>query len=421
MNTITKQIVDRIDSTKGMPDFLDVLFGRHKQEALEGTPVVLFGAGGLGEELCTTLKSHGVQPLCFCDNNASRKGSLYHGLPVITFQELSASHRESLIVIASHKYMAPMTEQLLDHRFDEDRVLCKSFDAVSPIVFMYAMIGTQALLSNYKIQCRGRTILDTLLEHEQSLSDAYNLLADEHSRGLFIDKLALMASNGNFELFRHFILTYSQPVLQFGLGNYEGTPEDYFYFNNDVITLAPGEVYVDVGAYDGDTVDTFIKACLRFGVRYRRIHAFEPDPNCYQALLKNTADYENVLCYQTGVWSHTQVLRFTSSGIAMHDQAGTIDRTGDIEINVVSLDDFLKDEAVTFIKMDPGGNVIPEAIQGAATIIARHKPKLALGAYHGLESMFEIPILVHQICPAYRLYLRHNTYHLCDTDLFAVI
>ncbi len=115
------------------------------------------------------------------------------------------------------------------------------------------------------------------------------------------------------------------------------------------------------------------------------------------------------------------MLRFKSSGSAIHDQAGTIDDSGDIEIEVVSLDECLQGEKVTFIKMDPGGNVIPEAIQGAAGIIAQHKPKLALGAYHALESIFEIPLLVHRICPDYKLFLRHNTYHLCDTDLYATL
>jgi FkbM family methyltransferase len=421
MNIIARQIVKCIESHQDMPGFLDVLFGEHKQEALSGVPVVLFGAGGLGEELFSTLRSHGVSPVCFCDNNDSRRGGKYCGIPVIGFQELKESFRNSLIVISSHKYMGSMTDQLLKNGFSGDRVFCKTSDASAPIIFMYSMIGTQSLFSNYEQQCGSRTVFDTLLEHEQSLLDAYDLFADQHSKGLFISKLALMASNGNFELFREFIQSYSQPVLEFGYGNYDGTPEDYYYFNNDIISLSPDEVYIDVGAYDGDTVYTFVEACKKNGVDYARIHAFEPDPQCYQALLKNTADYKDVTCHRSGVWSRSQVLRFKSSENAIHDQAGTIDHSGDIEIEVVSLDDILQGERVTFIKMDPGGNVIPEAIQGAAGIIAQHKPKLALGAYHGLESMFEIPLLVHRICPEYKLFLRHNTYHLCDTDMYATL
>ncbi len=420
MNKILEKITERMESARGKPGFLDVLFGKHKQEALQGAPVVLFGAGGLGEELCSTLRSHGVNPVCFCDNNSSRKGSTYCGVPVISFADLKESFRESLIIVASHKYTKAMTDQLLGSGFEHDRILCRDTDVSTPIVFMYSMIGTQCLLGGYRQQCGTRSVLDSLLEREQDVLNAYGLFADQHSRDLFVSKLALMASDGNFELFTEFIQSYSQPVLEFGFGNYDGTPEDYFYFNNDVITLLPDEVYIDVGAYDGDTVQTFVEACRKNGINYSKIHAFEPDPHCYEALLKNTAGFENVFCHSSGVWSKSETLRFSTSDNGIHDQAGEIDNAGNIEIEVVSLDDFLNGEKATFIKMDPGGNVIPEAIRGAARTISENKPKLAVGAYHALESIFEIPLLVHDIRPDYRLYLRHNTYHLCDTDLFAL-
>ena len=421
MNPIILQILEKLNATKDNPGFLDVLFGDLKQEAMQGTPVVLFGAGGLGAELCNTLRSYGIAPVCFCDNDATKNGSFYCGIPVIYFQDLQKTHRNSLIIIASHKYLTFLTDQLLASGFDTDRIFCKKSDETAPLVFMYAMIGTQHLFDIYHKQCGTKSVLDTLVEHEQLLLDAYPLFADDHSRGLFVSKLALMASDRNFALFSDFITSYSQPVLEFGFGNYDGTPEDYYYFNNDVITLAENEVYVDVGAYDGDTVQTFVEACTNFGVNYKRIHAFEPDPNCYNALLKNSATYRDVFCYQMGVWSSKQTLRFKTSESAIHDQAGTIDNSGNMEIQVVSLDDCLNGEKVSFIKMDPGGDVIPVALLGAAKTIATYRPKLALGAYHSIKSMFEIPILVNKLCPEYRLYLRHNTYHLCDTDLYAIV
>ena len=49
---------------------------------------------------------------------------------------------------------------------------------------MYSMIGTQCLFAGYKQQCGTRTVIDTLLEHEQSLLVAYDLFADKHSQGL---------------------------------------------------------------------------------------------------------------------------------------------------------------------------------------------------------------------------------------------
>jgi FkbM family methyltransferase len=421
MHTIIKEIVELVESNKRKPDFLDFMFGKHKYDALQDAEVVLFGAGGLGIELCSTLRNHGIKPICFCDNDDSKNDKKCCNLPIITFHDLKSEYKNSIIVIASHKYLSSITDQLLDNGFSSENILCQKSDPVTPIVFMYSMIGTQCLFAGYKKECGDRSLLDIYFENEKSITDAYDIFTDEHSKGLYIAKLALMASNQNFELFKNFIQKYSQPVLEYGFGNYEGTPEDYYYFNNDVLNISQSEVYVDVGAYDGDTVHTFVETCKKNRVDYTKIHAFEPDPQCYKALIENTAGYHDVICNQAGVWSQSQIMKFSTSENGIHDQAGKIDQYGNIEIKVFSLDDYFRGEKVTFVKMDPGGNIIPEAIQGAANTIAQYRPKLALGSYHAAKSLFEIPLLVHQICPDYKLYLRHNTYHLCDTDLLATL
>jgi|WetSurMetagenome_2_1015567.scaffolds.fasta_scaffold00092_17 2-polyprenyl-3-methyl-5-hydroxy-6-metoxy-1,4-benzoquinol methylase len=120
--------------------FLNLLFGAHKWDALNNTPVVLFGAGSLGEQLFLILKQYGVTPVCFCDNDVSKKGRLYCGIPVISFSELTTSHKNSLIVIATDKYREPVTKQLLGNGFSADRVLCKESDNSTKLVFLYSVI-----------------------------------------------------------------------------------------------------------------------------------------------------------------------------------------------------------------------------------------------------------------------------------------
>lgn len=421
MNDVLKQITERINSVTNKMGFLDASFGVRKQEALNGAPVVLFGAGGLGKELCSTLKYNGISPVCFCDNNDSKNGNSYCDIPIITFDELKKSHKDSLIVLATQKYLESVTKQLLDNGFTADRILCKKSDVDTNMVLMYSMVGTQVVLEEYKQYYSPKTMFDVLLQNEQKVLDAYNLLADQKSKELFIAKLSLMASNENFELFKDFMLSFSEPILEFGCFNYEGTPEDYYYFNNDVLTLSQNEVFVDVGAFDGDTIETFVQACNKHQVEYKHIYAVEPDPHLYRALINNTSAYKNISYHQLGLGSQSKVLRFMSSDRDSRWHVGLQSDNGNIEIQVVRLDDFLNGEGVTFIKMDPGGNIIPDLVKGAAGTIAKYKPKVALGAYHSLEAIFEIPLLVNSICPEYKLYLRHNTYHLCDTALYATI
>lgn len=421
MNFVLEQILGRLAATERLPDFLDVVLGEHRRNVHGGAPVVLFGAGSLGQELCIALNNHGINPVCFCDSDDSKKGISLCGIPIISFDELKKSHRNSLIVIATKKHSKSVRCLLLDNGFCDERLLCKELDAKINLAFLYSISITQLFLTGLNKQYANESVLEKLKQDERKLNDAYNLLSDQKSRDLFVSKLAFLASNGNLHLFGDFIMTFSEPFCEFGFDNYSAPPEDFYYFNNDVISLSDGEVYVDVGAFDGDTIQTFVQACEKKQIEYKHIYALEPDLQCYQALLRNTSNYKNISYHKLGLWSESKMLKFSTSANSLHEQAASISTMGDSEIQVVALDDFLKGEEVTFIKMDPGGNVIPDAVKGAALTIARYRPKLALGAYHAIESIYEIPLLVHSICPDYRLYLRHNTYHPCDTDLYATV
>lgn len=417
MNSVMSQIIAMIDAAAGKPDFLDALFAENKGDALSGKPVVIFGAGGLGREMNSTLKYAGVNAVAFCDNDAAKAGSSIDGLPVISFHQLAHEHLGSLVIIAVSKHRATLARQLMDAGVAATNLSCVNDE--SDFVYMYSMIGSQVLFSSYEAHCQPKSYLDYLIDNQDRVARAHDLLHDAKSKSLILAKLALMASNRSFELFRNFIRDFSEPYHDFGFAGYDGTPEDHYYFNNDVIDLDDGEIYVDIGAYDGDTTITFTEACRHRGIEYERIFAFEPDTACYKKLLAMSSAYPNLSCHQQGLWSESTTLRFESSENSIHDQAAVISELGNIEIEVVSLDDFLKGEKVTLIKADPGGNVIPQVLRGAARTIRKYHPKLALGAYHGADSIFEIPTLLHDICPDYRISLRHNTFHLCDTDLIA--
>lgn len=417
MNTSLCQIVAMLDAAAGKPGFLDVLFEKNKAAALNGKAVVIFGAGGLGREMHAALKHEGITVTAFCDNDMTKTGSHIEGTPVISFRDMAHLHRDSLIIIAVLRHRMALTKQLTEAGIPEANIACKNSE--SDFLFMYSMIGSQVLFSNHEVHCHPESYLDYLIRNQEKVEQTYKLLHDEKSKRLLITKLALMASNRNYELFCDFIRNFSEPYRECNFSDYEGTPEDHYYFNNDIIAPENGDIYVDIGAYDGDSIITFVDACQQRGVQYEHVFAFEPDASCYKKLLAVSAAYPYVSCHAQGLWSESTMLRFASSENAIHDQAAVISEQGDIEIEVVSLDDFLQGKKASLIKADPGGDVIPQVLRGAIDTIRKHHPKLALGAYHGIDSIFEIPLLVHDICPEYKIFLRHNTYHLCDTDLIA--
>ena len=83
-------------------------------------------------------------------------------------------------------------------------------------------------------------------------------------------------------------------------------------------------------------------------------------------------------------------------------------------VPVDTIDHVCDSDKVTFIKMDIEGSEL-KALQGAADVIRRDKPKLAISIYHRPTDYFEIPFYVKELVPEYRLYIRH---HCCPEKFY---
>lgn len=94
--------------------------------------------------------------------------------------------------------------------------------------------------------------------------------------------------------------------------------------------------------------------------------------------------------------------------------AGHITDSGDIVIEADTLDNIVKNEKVTFIKMDIEG-AEEKALEGAERVIKEHKPILAICIYHNLEDFYKIPLLIKRYNAEYKLYIRHYT-DMADTE-----
>lgn len=83
------------------------------------------------------------------------------------------------------------------------------------------------------------------------------------------------------------------------------------------------------------------------------------------------------------------------------------------------LDDVLSDKKVTVLKMDIEGAEV-QGLNGAKNIIISQKPKLAICLYHTPEHLWEIPLLIHEMRPDYKMIIRHHSVqNYTDTVLYA--
>jgi FkbM family methyltransferase len=185
--------------------------------------------------------------------------------------------------------------------------------------------------------------------------------------------------------------------------------EERQYFVEGIVKVDPHAVFVDAGAYHGETIEEFIS--FQKG-KFDKVYSFEMDKNNY-AILKEKEYDERVKLLNYGLWNEKTELKYTSDG------TGSILGKGDMEAQCISLDEVVGDGNVTFIKMDIEGAEI-NALLGAEKCIKRCKPQLAICIYHKSEDIYDITALIHQWLPEHKLYMRHHNWNFGDTVLYAI-
>lgn len=186
------------------------------------------------------------------------------------------------------------------------------------------------------------------------------------------------------------------------------------YFDETIWHGRENEIFVDAGAYNLSTAYEF----THFAKSYQKIYAFEPDPENYMLCQEKQKKYQlsNLEIINAGLWNVNTTLTFQRGG---DNGTGTaVTDKGDDYLTVVSLDEVLRGEPCTLIKMDIEGSEFM-ALQGAKKTIQNYKPRLAICLYHNPMDLIEIPLYIKEIVPEYKLKIRHYSTYIFDTVLYA--
>ena len=171
---------------------------------------------------------------------------------------------------------------------------------------------------------------------------------------------------------------------------------------------------IDGGAFIGDTIDAFLDK----GIQIEAVVAFEPDIINFRKLVDASARYTGegikTLLYPCGIGAKTEMLRFQGG----QDQGSQLTEQGDLHVQVVSLDDVLPNFNPTLIKMDIEG-AEPAALKGASRTIQQSSPNLAICLYHNQSHLWEIPKLIKDLNPNYKVELRYHGFNGFETVAYA--
>lgn len=83
-------------------------------ENLQQVNMMIFGAGGYGRRLNYELNTKGKKPICFIDNDVSKKGRIIDGIECKTFSDVYIP--EDTVVVIAQKFYASAVQQCKEKR-----------------------------------------------------------------------------------------------------------------------------------------------------------------------------------------------------------------------------------------------------------------------------------------------------------------
>ncbi len=333
-------------------------------------PIVIYGMGNGADMVIDKLEDMGVE---FADIFASDKfvrGQLFRGKQVKKYADICEKYDDFFIVMSFAVHDDETIEKVIK--------MSKEHPLAAPDV----PVADDSIFTREYIE-----------EHDAEFDKAYSLLADDESRENYINILNFKVS-GKIE----YLLKAEKK-------------KEYVYQN--VFTLDSNEVFVDLGAYDGDTVTEFIENC---NGEYEKIFAFEADEKNYKKLVRNTQEIENILTFNLAAWDKKDTLLFEKK----KGRNSKLSSAGNVSVNANSVDNVIN-EKITILKMDIEGSEA-KAIAGAAETIKKYRPKLYVCAYHRNSDMFALPLQINSILPEYKFYFYHHRYiPAWESNFYAVL
>lgn len=230
-------------------------------------------------------------------------------------------------------------------------------------------------------------------ENKERISLNLKLLADDESRECYVHAIKYRCTHNKNDA----------PVFN-----------KQRYFVKGIIELSEDEIFIDGGAFVGDTVRKFCKLSHQ---KYKRVISFEADKYNYKMLKK--LKYKKFYSYNIALWDSKTKLNFFNN---MDTGSKVVDEVSDnvVAVEADKLDNIKGCKEATFIKLDIEGSELA-ALRGAKNIIQNNRPKLVVCLYHSNEDMLQIIEYVHMLVPEYKLYVRHHSEFVGETVLYAVM
>ena len=346
-----------------------------------GKPVVLYGTGNGADKILDQLEARNIPVSGIFASSGFVRDRSFRGFKVESYEALKARFPDMIVLLCFGSSLPEVVANI-------DRIAGEC-EVYAPDVPVY-----------------GKNLFDSAFyeAHKNELSEVRGFLEDDLSRSVF-----------------DAVVSYKLTGVYMSLRPVESPLEEI----SSLISLPENASYIDLGAYNGDTVSLYTKLFPRI----RKIVAVEPDARNFRKLSETTSalfgpeDEDpasgnsgkiSVSCIRALVSDHDGTAFIPKNrGRGGHE---TADATKGENLTAVSLVTLLSDLPASLIKLDVEGNELA-ALTGGENIILRDRPSLIVSCYHRSEDLFTLPLLLKKLVPEYRVYMRHHPHLLCwDTE-----
>ena len=340
-------------------------------------PIIMYGMGDGAEKIMAVFERLGIKPAAFMASDEFVRGHSFMGYQVHKLSEIQEMYRDFVIVVCFGSSLPPVMDRLYE--------LDGQYELYAPDV----PVAGEGLFDEEYLEANA-----------DKLQRVKRLLADEQSKRV-LDDIISYKLTGDIKLLKG----CETPVT-------EGW---------SLLKIGKEETYVDLGAYNGDTVDLFLRLTNK---EFAGIYALEPDYRSFNRMVRRNYALGRGIFHpvHAAAWNEDTTLQFRSSGgrSSSPETGGRYGRGRIVPVQAMKVDTLLEGKKATLLKFDVEGSE-REALDGAKDTIAKYRPKLILSLYHRTEDLLELPLKIREMNGGYRLYLRHHPYiPAWDVNLYCV-
>lgn len=335
----------------------------------EKLPIVLYGMGNGADKILDLCNHFGIKVNDIFASDEYVRGHTFRGYKVLKYSDILNKYDNCIVLLTFACFRADMLEKI--------EQINSRFEVLAPEVPLFDVdIFTPK----------------TFMDNKDKIEKVYSLLADEQSRFTYTNLLNYKMS-GKYQ-YLHQCSTDRAEIFE------------------NIIKLGANEDYVDLGAFNGDTIDEFL---LLTKSQYSTITAFEPAEKNFKKLSEKVENLnlKNVNLVNKAAFDISKNAYISEKG----GRNPFLSESGHL-IQTACVDDVCR--KASYIKFDVEG-AEAEALLGCKNLIKKYAPSLLVSAYHKTNDFFELPLKILELNENYKIYMRHQPYiPAWETSVIAV-